>query len=159
MKSFLDKLCSYTELIGGVLFGLMAAVVFIQVIIRYLLDYSLAWTGELATFLFVWVTMLGAAIATHRISHISVTALNNAVSEKKALILSMIAQILMLIVSVIICATGFSFAVKNINNISVALHVPFVIPMLSLFIGALLMVVFGLGVIWRLQVVRKGDNS
>lgn len=157
MKIFLDKLCGYAEILGAVLFGIMSLTTFFQVLCRYFLDYSLAWTGELSTFLFVWVTMIGAAIATHRVSHINITVLNAACPRKLSLMIGAFAQISILIVSLIITITGFSFAMKNMSNISIALHVPLFIPILSLFTGGLLMAIFCLGVIGKIYTDMKGE--
>ncbi len=51
------------------LFGLgftMAGVVAVQVFFRYVLNQSLFWSEELARFLLVWLTFLGASVAYHR---------------------------------------------------------------------------------------------
>jgi len=44
---------------------------FVNVISRYLLKYSLAFTEELVVSFFVWVTLLGTAIAFRQGSHLS----------------------------------------------------------------------------------------
>lgn len=155
---YLDKLSRFCEVLGAILFGLMATATFFQVLCRYIFGWPLAWSGELATFLFVWVTMLGAAIATYRISHISITILIKMLPEKISLVLSIIAQILFLTASIIICVTGYTFAIKNLNNISIALRVPLFVPMSSLFFGGTLMVIFGIGAIYRMYMELKGER-
>jgi TRAP-type C4-dicarboxylate transport system permease small subunit len=54
------------------LFGLglsMAIVVAAQVFFRYALNQSLFWSEELARFLLVWLTFLGATVAYYRKAH------------------------------------------------------------------------------------------
>lgn len=54
------------------LFGLgfgMALIVSIQVFSRYVLNHSLFWSEELARYLLVWLTFLGASVAYRRKMH------------------------------------------------------------------------------------------
>ncbi len=55
-----------------VLFGLgfaMSVVVAVQVFFRYALNHSLFWSEELARYLLVWLTFLGASVAYRRNIH------------------------------------------------------------------------------------------
>ena len=58
------------EILCASLFAVMAIVMFVNIIARYLLKYSLAFTEELVVSLFVWVTLLGASIAFRQQSHL-----------------------------------------------------------------------------------------
>ncbi len=53
----------FEEVLCAILFAIMAIVAFVNVISRYLLKYSLAFTEELVVSFFVWLTLLGTAIA------------------------------------------------------------------------------------------------
>jgi TRAP-type C4-dicarboxylate transport system permease small subunit len=71
--SFLEKIShSINRWIEYLLFGLgfsMAVIVAAQVFSRYILNQSLFWSEELARFLLVWLTFLGASVAYYRGSH------------------------------------------------------------------------------------------
>jgi TRAP-type C4-dicarboxylate transport system permease small subunit len=58
------------------LFILLLAVASLQVLSRYVLVAPLPWTEEVARFLLVWVTFLGAASVTRRKLHIAVEFLS-----------------------------------------------------------------------------------
>jgi TRAP-type C4-dicarboxylate transport system permease small subunit len=58
-----------------VIFWAMAAVVFLQFFTRYVLNDSIAWTEEIARYLLMWVTFIGAAVAMRRRTHIAVEVL------------------------------------------------------------------------------------
>ncbi|MEW6672858.1 MAG: TRAP transporter small permease [Thermodesulfobacteriota bacterium] len=47
----------------------MAAIVAVEVFSRYVLNHSLFWSEELARYLLVWLTFLGASVAYHRRAH------------------------------------------------------------------------------------------
>lgn len=53
-------------------FWALAFVVFLQFFTRYVLNNSLGWTEEIARFLLITVTFLGAVLAVRRESHIAV---------------------------------------------------------------------------------------
>lgn len=53
-------------------FWVLAFVVFLQFFTRYVLNNSLGWTEEIARFLLITVTFLGAIMAVRRESHIAV---------------------------------------------------------------------------------------
>lgn len=54
-------------------FSLMTVIIFVQVVCRYVLQDSLSWSDELARYLFIWLTFLGASVAFHEDTHIKVT--------------------------------------------------------------------------------------
>ncbi|MGP1396555.1 MAG: TRAP transporter small permease [Inquilinaceae bacterium] len=55
-----------------VLFWVLAGVVFLQFFSRYVLNSSIGWTEEIARYLLIGVTFLGAPIAVRKASHIAV---------------------------------------------------------------------------------------
>lgn len=62
---------------GGcvLVFVIMTVVAFVNVITRYVIQYSLAFTEELVVSLFVWLTLLGTSIAFREGSHLAFTFL------------------------------------------------------------------------------------
>ena len=54
----------------AILFAVMAVVTFANIITRYLMKYSLAFTEEVVVSFFVWLTLLGTAIAFREQSHL-----------------------------------------------------------------------------------------
>lgn len=58
---FLDR--HFEEILGSILLAIMVTIAFLNVIVRYCTSFSFAWSEELTINFFVWITMLGAAIA------------------------------------------------------------------------------------------------
>jgi C4-dicarboxylate transporter DctQ subunit len=48
---------------------IMTPVVFVNVVLRYLFGYSVAWSSEVARYSFVWITFMGTAVALWEGSH------------------------------------------------------------------------------------------
>lgn len=55
--------------------GAMTTIVFVSVIFRYVLNRPLAWTEELASLLFAWITFVGAFVGFRSRSHIALDTL------------------------------------------------------------------------------------
>lgn len=63
------------DVLGAFSMGVMALLSFMNVITRYVLNYSTAWTEELVTYVFVWSTLLGSALAYRHGSNLMVAFL------------------------------------------------------------------------------------
>src|ERR1700728_771274 len=64
--------------VEGVAAALVAAeivILFAGVVARYVFNAPLVWSDELASILFVWLAMFGAALALERGEHMAMTAL------------------------------------------------------------------------------------
>lgn len=62
--------------------GLALAVMVAQIVCRFGLNSSLAWSEELARYALVWSAMVGAAVAYRRGEHIAVTTLAERLSPR-----------------------------------------------------------------------------
>ncbi len=65
------------DMVSFVLFWAMGGIVFLQFFTRYVLNDSVAWTEEIARYLLIWVTFVGAAVAMRRRVHIAVEVFQN----------------------------------------------------------------------------------
>jgi tripartite ATP-independent transporter DctM subunit len=86
-KPMKPKNISATSVIEGattVLFVGMVAIATLQIICRYILQVSVVWSEELSRYLFMWVSLLGAAIAFIRGSHMSIGSLVTRLPERLA---------------------------------------------------------------------------
>lgn len=94
----------------------MVFLIFSQVIFRYVLKQSLSWSEELARYLFVWLTFLGASIATRRRAHIKVSILVDGVKSKHASkVLKILANCLSITFLFILLTRGLTVAVELIR--------------------------------------------
>ena len=61
MKKF--SLLKLEETVGALGLAVMVTIAFINVLTRYVFKYSVAFTEELTLYIFVWITLMGTAIA------------------------------------------------------------------------------------------------
>lgn len=71
-------------------FTVMVVVVFAQVIFRYSLEQPLSWSEEVARYMFIWATFLGASVAFYENTHINVTYFTDHIPNVRARALVMI---------------------------------------------------------------------
>jgi TRAP-type C4-dicarboxylate transport system permease small subunit len=74
-KNFKWWVAHFEESLCAALFSVMAIITFGNVITRYFLKYSFAFTEEIVVSFFVWLTLLGTAIAFREQSHLGFTFL------------------------------------------------------------------------------------
>ncbi|MGE5573166.1 MAG: TRAP transporter small permease [Bacteroidota bacterium] len=79
MLEFLDRFEEYT---CAAMLLFMALLAFVNVVVRYLTTMSFAFSEELLVNLFVWITMLGAAIGMRKGAHLSMTMVANALPKR-----------------------------------------------------------------------------
>lgn len=79
MRQTVDR---YTKLVLVFLMGILVIDVIWQVFTRYVLQSPSTFTDELARFLLIWVSLLGAAYATGKKMHLAIDLLPNKLNEK-----------------------------------------------------------------------------
>lgn len=82
IKKTLDR---SLEFITAVSMGTLVLDVCWQVITRFLLGDPSSWTEELATYLMIWVGLLGAAVALNRKAHLGIDYFVGKMSDRKRL--------------------------------------------------------------------------
>ena len=84
------------------------------VIARYAFHNPIIWSDELASTLFLWLAMLGSAIALHRAEHMRMTAFVGMLSPPKRLALDVVATVSALTFLLLILPSAHEFAVDEI---------------------------------------------
>ena len=70
------------EVCAAILMVVIVALLLGGVLSRYVFQVPLVWIDEAASIAFVWVVMIGAALAMHRNEHLRLTLFVNLVPEK-----------------------------------------------------------------------------
>ena len=142
------------------LFGLgisMAFIVATQVFFRYALNQSLFWSEELARFLLVWLTFLGATVAYRRKVHPGIDILYARmppVLQKASVIMTHLASMALFAVMVFY---GIQFAYFVRLQISPALYLPKWIVLSIIPLSGLVLMVHG--ALFLLAALKRGGRD
>lgn len=114
-----------------VLFVVIVASICTQVVSRYFLGLPLVWVEEVATYAFIWIVFLGAAVGMKRLSHIKIEALSLAFSERVQAGIRLLGFAIMGFVLWRLIVTVPS--VMNIEARSMSISLPVAIPRMWFF--------------------------
>lgn len=130
------------EVVGAVLLGIMSLITFVNVINRYFFSKSLAFSEEITVNLFVWITLIGIAIAFRRGSNLQMTNLYDKFSPGLKRLSNLVSGLIGLAIFGFLIANSCKEIYKNMtfyHTTSEALGIPTWIyslgtPVFSLFI-------------------------
>ncbi len=102
----------------------MFVIVGVNVFSRYVLNSSLGWADELARFVFIWISFLGAVIAYRNHDHVGLDLLVKRIpSPKIQAVLRLLGEIGILLV--LLCLLYYGWVVSmSATNVSPALYIP-----------------------------------
>ena len=127
-------------LLGAAILVMVVSMVW-QVIGRYVFSRAPGWSEELARFLMLWLTMLGAAAALRSGAHLSVTSLVDALPPRALAWALAFRDAALVGAAGLLAWYGFLFARLNGAQESAALEIPMSVPYGALPVGAVLIVV------------------
>ena len=135
-------------------YSYMTLAVLIQVVGRYVFNYSIGWASETATFAQIWMVLLAAGLAMHKNLHVGVDIFTNSLPRKAVKFLSLVimAACLWFFWQAISGSIHF-FEIGKLQS-SPALRIPMWIPYLSLPVG---LIYFALELI--LSLLAKWNDS
>ena len=96
------------------------------VVTRYVFNSPWSWTEELAQMLFIWISFLGAAVASARKKHIIVDVFVLKWNEDTRRTVSIITNILVLVFLAVVCIGGWELGARMIKqgHVSADLDMP-----------------------------------
>ncbi|HEV7635372.1 MAG TPA: TRAP transporter large permease subunit [Bradyrhizobium sp.] len=127
-------------------------ILFAGVVARYGLHRPLIWSDELASILFLWLAMLGAAVAFRRSEHMRMTAVVASTKPATRAWLDLVATCAALAFLVLIAWPAYEYAYEESFITTPALQIPNVWRAAALPVGIGLMALFAL-----LRLARAGD--
>jgi C4-dicarboxylate transporter DctQ subunit len=148
----LDWFSRLEEGVIALLLALMTLITFLQVVARYVFNYSFVWALELVIFLFGGMIFLGISYGVRVGVHIGIDALTRLLSPPKARVVAIIAPVLCMIYAAIVFIGAWAYVDKiyEIGIMAQDVPIPAWVPRVVLPLGfALLFVRFG-QVLYRL---------
>ena len=127
-------------------------ILFAGVVARYGLRQPLIWSDELASILFLWLAMLGAAVAFRRSEHMRMTAIVANTKPSMRAYLDCVATCAALAFVILIAWPSYEYAYEESFITTPALQIPNIWRAAALPVGTCLMALFAL-----LRLARSGD--
>jgi len=125
------------------LFGTMIILGFVQVMLRYIFEFSAPWTEELARYSMVWMVMIGTALAIETDAHIKLDVLSLIIKQKKILwIIDIFIIAILLVFAVYYCWSSINYIIqlKITGERAIATGIPMIIPQSGTIVGAVLLI-------------------
>lgn len=117
----LDVLVGAAEGLAVILLVAMTVVVALAVYFRYVLDDSLVWYDEIASFLLVWLTFVGAVVVTRRRRHIGFELIVDRSPLRVRRALEVAAEGLVLVYELILVVYGWNLVASMGDETAVSL--------------------------------------
>ena len=148
-SKFLDVLEKIEKVILAVTVAVMIVVMVYQVILRYVFSAANSWSEELARYLFIYNVMLGSAIAIRRNSHLQVDTLTSLMSPNMKCVSTIVATVLGIAFLVFLTIHSVTLCITGSKTMSFGLPVSMTVPYASMPIGAVLMILVSIEVIFK----------
>jgi len=140
------------ELACGALMVAITGVVFLQVISRYVFNYPFDWPEEMARYLFVWVALLGAALALRRGAHFSIDALVKRFPAKWRLVVPLLIHTTLGIFTLVVSVKGFQLALRVREQLSPGMEISMAYAYLSVPVSFAIMFKY---ILWEIYSLVK----
>jgi TRAP-type C4-dicarboxylate transport system permease small subunit len=125
----------------GLLVVAMTGVTLAQVVARYVFGAPLIWSEEAARYLFVWVSMFGAALAARQGEHYALTALVERLPAQAQALARIVTLIVTASFLLILLVTGIEEMMQAHLQDAATLPMRMSLPYAALPVGATLMLV------------------
>ena len=159
MNVFLERFRKFLEILCATLLIAITAVVFAQVVNRFVFHGTFAWAEEISIYMMVWLVFLGASINVLEESNIRIDFFVKLLPLRMQEFLEIICQLACAAFTVILCKNTWAIVKINLNNIAAGAKIPVAVLYSSLFFCAMLMILFFVirAGVHISQVCRKGD--
>ena len=120
-STILYKICYW---LCSILLFAMTFLIFGQVISRYLFKNSLTWSEELGRYFYIWISIIGIAVAIPMGAHVSLDLITAKLGLKSKRIVTLIGDLLLSIFALIFTYSGFVLTLTSFDQISSGIDIP-----------------------------------
>jgi len=144
------------EAMGVVLLGGMVLLVFVNALMRYLLNTSIIWAEEIILGLIPWLAVTGLFLAIRRQTMIRIDYFYDSMPSRTQRVLTLVGQLWATAVFAYVAVTTVSYLQLFGGDLTPYLGVPKGIFAVALVVGALAAIAAFLAALWR---TARGDRS
>lgn len=145
---WIDNLNKGIGYILASMLGVMSILIIVQVFSRFVINYPLHWTEELARYLMIYCVFFGAALALRNHRLVAIEVLSESISEGKRRILRIAVMVITIVFSVILLVQGFAILEIVQTQSSAGLGISMAFPYAAIPLGALLLIINAIAVIF-----------
>ncbi len=142
MKKALDVLEKITLMLAVVLFVVMVFSISLQIVLRFAFDTGISWAEELARYCFVWLVLLGSAVAMRRGRHMKIDFFINLMPIRLKIVIETVLNISLIIFLLVVVNYGSQLTVMVNKQLSTGLEMRMSIPYLAIPVGCSLILLF-----------------
>jgi tripartite ATP-independent transporter DctM subunit len=142
------------EVVAALLLVVMIVMILANVTSRYLLSTPIIWADEIASMSFLWLAMIGAALAIDRGEHLRLTLFLQMFPERMRSFVSTLALLLVATFLLVMLRPAFEYAYEEGYVTSPALELPMTYRAAALPFGMLLMAILAVA-----QAVRESSRG
>lgn len=113
-----------------------------QVIMRYVFNAPLVWAEEAARYSLIWMTMLGAAVATRKLGHISIDSLLSRLGAQSRRHVDTVMDLLTLGLCLLLLWLGVQLAIMTADAVSTGIKIAMSWVYAAMPAGFFFMVIF-----------------
>lgn len=139
MKRLIRRLWSVIDIVMALLMAAMIVLVFANVVLRYGFSSGIRQSVELARLWFVWIVMLGAAVALRRGEHLAVAEFSERLLPRAVPWLRRLCWIVVIVAVGMLFIGALRQTLANWNNISQLTGLPSALFYLAGVVSAVLM--------------------
>lgn len=121
--------------------AVMATLVFMNVVSRYIFNHSIIWAEEVSQYLMVWVAFLGAGLALRQGRHVAIEILQDRLPSIARRMTRHLVALLLIVFMGVLIVLGFQFTRFAWDQETPVLNIPLGIPYMAVPIGALLLLI------------------
>ena len=156
------------EIIAGIACILMITLVFLNVVVRVVLNTSLVWTEEFSALCFTWVVFLGAASCyKQRGGLVSIDSFTKLVPGAAGKVLTLLIDVAQVVLCVLFTLWGYQFTVNAMGKHSLTLRLPYSYYYVAVLIAFAVMVCIALRncvqdvrvLLGKAPAVQKGEGA
>jgi TRAP-type C4-dicarboxylate transport system permease small subunit len=137
-RRFERHLVAANRAIIFIMMAVMATLVFVNVVARYVFNFSIIWAEEVSQYLMIWIAYLGAGLALREGRHVALEMLHDRLPLALSRGVRMAIGGVLLVFLGSVTVLGFQFAVFVWNQETPVLNISLGIPSLAIPIGTLL---------------------
>jgi TRAP-type C4-dicarboxylate transport system permease small subunit len=146
---FLDKLTKGVEWVLIVMFGIMAILVFGNVVLRYGFNSGIVFSEEVSRFMFMWLTLIGALMVMKDHGHLGMSTVVDKLGERGQRICRFLADTMTLACCLLLARGTLKQVLISWSDESPVTHVSMGIVKCGLLISSVGMVLILLYSLWR----------